>query len=202
MIFLGRTRQNLSGLSEVKDSKRDGSGRVNSNTATNTARRGTPGPESARSHKKMDESGDVYYGIPNDDVGHNSDPKRCSVRGCTQFLTDGTNNKMCDICRGRHRIYASTKRARRKLEKAAVANAVAVAHNSGDAVMLIHDSDHTISQGQPVVSPWLSPSAQSLHQVCFFSVKVDTPFACSRVPICTYFLPPMTLWALHAAISE
>ncbi|KAF8957393.1 hypothetical protein BDZ97DRAFT_109410 [Flammula alnicola] len=28
---------------------------------------------------------------------------------------------MCDVCRGRHRIYASTKRAKRKLEKAAIA---------------------------------------------------------------------------------
>jgi hypothetical protein len=29
---------------------------------------------------------------------------------------------MCEVCRGRHRIYATTKRARRKLEKAAVAS--------------------------------------------------------------------------------
>lgn len=112
----------------------------------------------------MDGSGEVYSGFPNNDHGHSNDPKQCSVRGCTQLLTDGANNKMCDVCRSRHRIYASTKRARRKLEKAAVANAVA-ARNGSDTLMLIHESDHSISQGS---SSWLSPSTQSLQQVCLF----------------------------------
>jgi len=119
-------------------------------------------------HKqKMDASG-----FPNDDHGHSNDPKQCSVRGCAQLLPDGTNNKMCDVCRSRHRIYASTKRARRKLEKAAVANAAA-ARNGGDTFMLIHESDHTVSQGSSTVTSWLSPSAQSLQQVCFFSIDLS-----------------------------
>ena len=44
----------------------------------------------------------------------------CSVRGCTSALPPNCTNKMCDVCRGRHRIYASTKRAKRKMEKAAI----------------------------------------------------------------------------------
>ena len=43
----------------------------------------------------------------------------CSVRGCKGHVLPDSRNKMCDDCRGRHRIYANTKRARRKLEKAA-----------------------------------------------------------------------------------
>ncbi|EGO03330.1 hypothetical protein SERLA73DRAFT_174773, partial [Serpula lacrymans var. lacrymans S7.3] len=44
----------------------------------------------------------------------------CSVRGCNKPLSYDSNNKMCDVCRGRHRIYATTKRAKRKMEKAAI----------------------------------------------------------------------------------
>jgi hypothetical protein len=127
----------------------------------------------------MDGSGEVYSGFPNNDHGHTNDPKRCSVRGCTQLLTDGANNKMCDVCRSRHRIYASTKRARRKLEKAAVANAVA-ARNGGDTFTLIHESDHSISQGSSAVSPWLSPSVQSHQQVCIY---LDFPFGSAWLSI-------------------
>jgi len=144
----------------------------------------------------MDASGDAYYGLPSDDLGHSSDPKQCSVRGCTQFLTDGTNNKMCDICRGRHRIYASTKRAKRKLEKAAVANTV-TAHNGGDTVMLIHD---TLSQRPPIVSPWVSPSAQSVQRVCFLSIEVDVTSGSGT--FMQAFCPAMMLWVLPAEISR
>lgn len=42
----------------------------------------------------------------------------CSVRGCTTVLSMEYTHKMCESCRGRHRIYASTKRAKRKQEKA------------------------------------------------------------------------------------
>ena len=45
---------------------------------------------------------------------------KCSVRGCKRNVTPDSGAKMCEVCRGKHRIYASTKRARRKLEKAAV----------------------------------------------------------------------------------
>ncbi|KAF8838408.1 hypothetical protein BDN67DRAFT_95359 [Paxillus ammoniavirescens] len=46
--------------------------------------------------------------------------RRCSVRGCHMALPPDAANKMCDECRGRHRIYAMTKRAKRKQEKAAI----------------------------------------------------------------------------------
>ncbi|KIJ63796.1 hypothetical protein HYDPIDRAFT_56833, partial [Hydnomerulius pinastri MD-312] len=46
--------------------------------------------------------------------------RRCSVRGCNKPLAPDVANKMCDECRGRHRVYAMTKRAKRKQEKAAI----------------------------------------------------------------------------------
>ncbi|KAI0360577.1 hypothetical protein OH77DRAFT_1418542 [Trametes cingulata] len=46
------------------------------------------------------------------------DAKRCSVKGCAVLLAPGYPHKMCEECRGRHRIYATTKRAKRKMEKA------------------------------------------------------------------------------------
>ncbi|KAF8221925.1 hypothetical protein L208DRAFT_1033565, partial [Tricholoma matsutake] len=49
-----------------------------------------------------------------------SPQKTCSVRGCKRNVIQDSGTKMCEVCRGRHRIYATTKRARRKLEKAAV----------------------------------------------------------------------------------
>ena len=58
---------------------------------------------------------------PDSDQAQPTGPTRyCSVRGCTSILPQGYGNKMCDTCRGRHRIYASTKRAKRKMEKAAL----------------------------------------------------------------------------------
>ncbi|KAH7924926.1 hypothetical protein BV22DRAFT_474596 [Leucogyrophana mollusca] len=51
---------------------------------------------------------------------HGSPERRCSVRGCSKLLPQDAANKMCEDCRGRHRIYAVTKRAKRKLEKAAI----------------------------------------------------------------------------------
>lgn len=46
--------------------------------------------------------------------------KICSVRGCRRFVDPNAQTKMCEECRGRHRVYATTKRMRRKLEKAAI----------------------------------------------------------------------------------
>ncbi|KDR72756.1 hypothetical protein GALMADRAFT_764803 [Galerina marginata CBS 339.88] len=103
----------------------------------------------------MDASGAVYYPpFPNDDNDQGGDQKRCSVRGCPQLVTDGSQNKMCDSCRGRHRIYASTKRARRKLEKAAVTNAVA-ARNGLEHMLLVHESSPVASTS---TSAWVPPS--------------------------------------------
>ncbi|KAI0319138.1 hypothetical protein OF83DRAFT_1111973 [Amylostereum chailletii] len=46
--------------------------------------------------------------------------RKCSVKNCNSLLTPDYSGKMCHECRGRHRIYASTKRAKRKMEKLAV----------------------------------------------------------------------------------
>ena len=114
----------------------------------------------------QDESG-VYYtpslGFPNhhpdsQDVqqqpGRPQDAlKQCSVKGCTETLTPDDTNKMCDGCRSRHRIYANTKRARRKLEKAAIANAVAARAGKDTEMSLI---DHA---PQPIT--WVTASGQS-----------------------------------------
>jgi hypothetical protein len=46
--------------------------------------------------------------------------RQCSVRGCNIRVPVDAGTKMCETCRGRHRAYATTKRARRKMEKAAI----------------------------------------------------------------------------------
>ncbi|KAH7882809.1 hypothetical protein F5I97DRAFT_1899663 [Phlebopus sp. FC_14] len=46
--------------------------------------------------------------------------RRCSVKGCGKLMAQDAPNKMCNECRGRHRVYAMTKRAKRKQEKAAI----------------------------------------------------------------------------------
>lgn len=46
--------------------------------------------------------------------------RRCSVRGCVSIIPAESTNKMCEACRGRHRVYAMTKRAKRKTEKEAL----------------------------------------------------------------------------------
>lgn len=74
----------------------------------------------------------LYSQTVNDNGGHtpNNDGERdhtastgaavryCSVRGCATVLPFDYSNKMCETCRSRHRTYASTKRAKRKQEKA------------------------------------------------------------------------------------
>jgi hypothetical protein len=122
----------------------------------------------------QDESG-VYYtpslGFPNhpdsqDVQQHSVCPpnalKQCSVKGCTETLTSDDTNKMCDGCRSRHRVYANTKRARRKLEKAAIATAV-VARSGKDNEMSLID---------PVPQPitWVNASGQS-RQVCYSIIQ-------------------------------
>ncbi|KAG6873344.1 hypothetical protein C0995_000204 [Termitomyces sp. Mi166 len=71
----------------------------------------------------MDASGsalNVPISQPAEDSNRPPGQQQCSVRGCTLPIDPALNNKMCDACRSRHRIYASTKRARRKQEKAAL----------------------------------------------------------------------------------
>ncbi|KAH9852523.1 hypothetical protein C2E23DRAFT_825960 [Lenzites betulinus] len=80
--------------------------------------------------------------------------KRCSVKGCATPLSPDYPHKMCEECRGRHRIYANTKRAKRKLEKALL--------NSGQPVAWIPDDgpsqqEHREGASQPT-EPVAGPS--------------------------------------------
>ncbi|PPQ78325.1 hypothetical protein CVT25_011696 [Psilocybe cyanescens] len=105
----------------------------------------------------MDASDSVYYPFPDNGHTPGNDPRHCSVRGCTQLVTNGSQNKMCDACRGRHRIYASTKRARRKLEKAAVA-----ARNGQEPLDPVQNG---ISSPIVTASSWMSGNADTFHEV-------------------------------------
>ena len=81
----------------------------------------SPSPQSHQ-HYTQDVPTDPLQGM-HDDQGHQSATtltKHCSVRGCTAALPPDYNLKMCEACRGRHRVYATTKRAKRKMEKAAL----------------------------------------------------------------------------------
>lgn len=77
------------------------------------------------------ESGGYYgYKLPSNNVEPTLEvtgtQRRCTVKGCQRPIELESPNKMCESCRGKHRIYASTKRARRKLEKAAVSGQTVV----------------------------------------------------------------------------
>ena len=72
----------------------------------------------------------------------------CSVRGCHRSIEPNSQNKMCDECRSRHRGYATTKRLRRKLEKAAL-QAVEV---TGEAAIVPMDIQVRLSHRSPKVS--------------------------------------------------
>lgn len=73
-----------------------------------------------------------------------SHPRKCSVRGCMTIIPSDTVNKMCEACRGRHRVYAMTKRAKRKLEKDA----------------LVQQSVALLSTEQPPGTVWLPENPQ------------------------------------------
>ena len=78
--------------------------------------------------------------------------KLCSVKGCSAPLPPRYPHKMCDECRGRHRIYATTKRAKRKLEKALINNNI----QSGQPVVWMPDDEG--SQHEREVEPVAGPS--------------------------------------------
>ncbi|KAI0674406.1 hypothetical protein C8Q78DRAFT_1014550 [Trametes maxima] len=97
----------------------------------------------------------------NDAQTASDDPnaKRCSVKGCAVVLPDGYPHKMCEECRGRHRIYATTKRAKRKMEKALLNNA-----QTGQPVVWMPDEDGSQREreAQPLESSrTFEPSSQA-----------------------------------------
>jgi len=96
------------------------------------------------------------------DSNSGSPTRTCSVRGCIKTIPSDSDNKMCETCRGRHRIYATTKRAKRKLEKAAVSQGmpqlltapqtvwVPINQAPSDAShfeVMTSNSNHTLQQG-------------------------------------------------------
>ena len=72
--------------------------------------------------------------------------RRCSVKGCAKDLSPDYPLKMCDACRGRHRKYATTKRAKRKQEKAAVGTQ-RIANDDGQIVTWMPQNHHHVSLG-------------------------------------------------------
>ncbi|KAJ3473979.1 hypothetical protein NLI96_g12717 [Meripilus lineatus] len=107
-------------------------------------------PIASTSHHHIDEltyDQDVHQDIHHDslqdtnhDQGHHliSPIKHCSVRGCTAVLPPEYPLKMCEQCRSRHRIYATTKRAKRKMEKAALGGQTC---HSGQVVWMPLDAE-------------------------------------------------------------
>ncbi|KAH9962265.1 hypothetical protein BC827DRAFT_1199999 [Russula dissimulans] len=71
--------------------------------------------------------------------------RKCSVKGCAKDLSPDYPLKMCDTCRGRHRKYATTKRAKRKQEKAAL-GAQRIGNDDGRVVTWM-PQDHHVSLG-------------------------------------------------------
>ena len=97
------------------------------------------------------ESGGYYGYSPSNEVvptpESSGEQKRCTVRGCRLFIDANSTNKMCESCRGKHRIYASTKRAKRKLEKAAVSELVPIEHAPESVSWMSHGDEMQVSVG-------------------------------------------------------
>jgi hypothetical protein len=82
---------------------------------------------------------------PSNQPGPSTPARICSVKNCSNQLSVDYNRKMCEVCRGRHRIYASTKRAKRKMEKiaAGMQNAGAI---DGQAVFMPPDAPPALAE--------------------------------------------------------
>ena len=87
----------------------------------------------------------VYFQSPSTFTPTVPSLRRCSVKGCGKDLAPEYALKMCEACRGRHRKYANTKRAKRKQEKAAV-GAQRVGQDDGRVVTWM-PQDHLVSLG-------------------------------------------------------
>ncbi len=83
----------------------------------------------------------VYFQSPSPFTSTIPSIRRCSVKGCGKDLSPDYALKMCEACRGRHRKYATTKRAKRKQEKAAV-GAQRINHDDGRVVTWMPQDHH------------------------------------------------------------
>ncbi len=95
------------------------------------------------------------------DNGDDPNNRVCSVKGCNARLPAGYSNKMCEDCRGRHRTYAMTKRAKRKMEKALLNGSAA---QNGQVVWMPQDDGE---QEQPVAGPSRQYEVMSLFYAFF-----------------------------------
>ncbi|KAI0777778.1 hypothetical protein BD413DRAFT_490697 [Trametes elegans] len=106
------------------------------------------GAEQPLHHPSTTQSSDAATSPP----GSNS--KHCTVKGCAAPVPSDYPHKMCEECRGRHRKYANTKRAKRKMEKALLNTG-----QGGQAVVWMPEDDprqecEMPSQaGEPVAGP-------------------------------------------------
>jgi hypothetical protein len=103
-------------------------------------------------------SENILTAFPEEAQAPISPPKTCSVRGCKRGVDPDSNTKMCEVCRGRHRIYATTKRARRKLEKATV---ISMHEEVGASASVTPDTNADPGPVVPnaEVSGWMSTQA-------------------------------------------
>ncbi|KAJ7508712.1 hypothetical protein B0H11DRAFT_1966401 [Mycena galericulata] len=111
------------------------------------------------------------FPVNNDNLSQTADPPRaCSVRGCLNPVEPPSpnapgNKKMCAACREKHRVYASTKRARRKAEKTLVdrMSATTAGTHLQDPEPLSWTNQES-QEGQPTVTvaQYASPGTSSL----------------------------------------
>ena len=74
--------------------------------------------------------------------------RTCSVKGCTNMLPPDQVKKMCEACREKHRGYATTKRARRKQEKAMLNGLVGALEGGQDLATWVRSQrDLRVQQG-------------------------------------------------------
>lgn len=89
-------------------------------------------------------------------------PRICSVKNCGKELPESHSGKMCDECRGRHRVYASTKRQKRKMEKMTVGLTLQSGLVAGDgAVFMPPDPGHGRSVSHTARLPPPGPIAST-----------------------------------------
>lgn len=116
--------------------------------------------------------------------------RKCSVKGCQSDLPHDYTLKMCAACRERHRVYATTKRAKRKLEKALLTA-------QRDPVVWVPDNASTTPQDQQIPGPIIAQpdipgpiiaqeTAPFPPPVVAYNVRVHFD-RCNLYPVCRFF---------------
>lgn len=110
-------------------------------------------------------------------------PRKCSVRACMTVTPADSNNKMCDECRARHRTYAMTKRAKRKMEKESInqqSKALLSNEQPLGVVWLPEAPASDDDDGEEEISQM--PKESIILQVRESEVTSDQPFTFSAAP--------------------